>query len=96
MVRKGGLEQFTNQQGLRIKLLEAMLTEFNEGKSKSFYCLAAALLPMTDLETSLSKTEQEIRNNDTSPEDIKTEANILRRFLDSYANERGIELRLRN
>ena len=73
-----------------------MLTEFNEGKSKSFYCLAAALLPMTDLEISLSKTEQEIRNNGTSPEDIKTKATILRRSLDSYANERGIELRLRN
>ena len=96
MVKEGGLERFINQQGQRIKLLEAMLTEFNEGRSKSFYCLAVALLPIADLEASFSKAEQEIRNNSTRTEDVKTKANILRRFLNSYANERGIELKLRN
>ena len=96
MIREGGLERFINQQGRRIKLLEGMLAEFNEGRSKSFYCLAAALLPIADLEASLSKAGQETRNNSTRPEDVKTKANILRRFLNSSANERGIELRLRN
>ncbi|MFC2042320.1 DUF3795 domain-containing protein [Chloroflexota bacterium] len=96
MVKEGGLERFINRQGQQIKLLEAMLTEFNEGRSKSFYCLATALLPITDMEVSLSKADQEIRNNSTRPEDVKTKANILRRFLNSYANERGIELKLRN
>ena len=95
MIREGGLERFINQQGRRIKLLEGMLAEFNEGRSKSFYCLATTLLSIPDLEASLSKAEEEIRNNSTRPEDVKTKANILRIFLNSYAHERGIELRLR-
>ena len=96
VIREGGLEQFINQQGRRIKLLEGMLAEFNEGRSKSFYCLATTLLSIPDLEASLSKAEEEIRNNSTRPEDVKTKANILRRFLNSYAHERVIELKLRN
>ena len=95
LVREGGLEKFISQQGQRIRLLEAMLVEFNEGRSKSFYCLAAALLPTADLEASLGEAEQEIRNNSTGPDDAKARASILRRFLNSHAGERGIELRLR-
>jgi hypothetical protein len=96
MVRECGLERFINQQRQRIKLLELMLTKYNEGRSKSFYCLAATLLPIADLKTSFSKAEQEIRNSSTRSEDVKTRANILRRFLNSYANKLKIQLRLRN
>ncbi len=96
LVKEGGLEQFLKQQRQRIKLLEVMLKEFNEGRSKSFYCLASTLLPIADLKASLNKAGQEIRNNSVKPEDVKTRANILRRFLNSSASERGIELRLRN
>ncbi len=96
LVREGGLEQFINQQGQRIRLLEAMLAEFNEGRSKSFYCLAAALLPTVDLEASLGEAEQEIGDNSTRPDDVKAKASILRRFLNNHASERGIALRLRN
>ena len=95
-VREAGLEHFINQQGNRIKLLETMLARFNEGRSKSYYCLAAALLPIADLEASLGEADREITNNSAGPEDIKAKAAILRRFLNSHAAERGVELRLRN
>jgi hypothetical protein len=95
MIIEGGLGRFISQQGQRIKLLEVMLAGFNEGRSKSFYCLAVTLLPIADLEESLSKAEEEIRDNSTRPEGVKTKADILRRLLISYSNERGIELRLR-
>ncbi len=95
MVKEGGLEQFIKQQRQRIKLLEVMLKEFNEGRSKNLYCLAAALLPIADIEVSLTKAEQEAQDNSIKPENIKTRANILRRFLNSTANERGVELKLR-
>jgi uncharacterized protein (DUF342 family) len=96
LVKEVGLEQFLKKQRERIKQLEVMLKEFNDGRSKSFYCLAATLLPIADLEASLITAEQEIQRNGVKLEDIKVRADILRRLLNSYANERRIDLRLGN
>ena len=90
LVREGGLDQFIDQQGERIKLLKTMLARFNERRSKSFYCLAAALLPIHDLEASLGDAEQELRDNGARHEDIKARASTLRRLLSGHASERGI------
>ncbi len=73
-----------------------MLEEFDEGRSKSFYCIAATLLPVTDLEASLNEAKQEIDKLCIVTDDIKTRANILRKFLNGFAGEREIELRLRS
>lgn len=94
-IRERGLEEFIEQQKKRIRLLETVLKEFDEGRSKSFYCVATTLLPITDLEASLNKAEQEIRKSGINPDDIKVKAGILRKFLNSFANEREIELKLR-
>lgn len=95
-IRETGLERFLEQQRGRMGLLERMLEEFNEGRSKGFYCLAATLLPMTTLTSSLHEAEQEIMSNNIRPEDVKAKAGILRRLLNKAAEERGIELRLRD
>lgn len=94
-VRDDGVEPFITQQTRRIRLLETMLAEFNEGRSKNFYCLATALLPIADLEASMDAAEQEIRNNKTGTEDLKTRAGILRELLSSRAAEHDTQLRLR-
>jgi len=96
LVKEVGVEHFLMQQRQRTKLLELMLEEFNEGRSKSFYCLAATLLPIADIEVSLTAAKEEIHNDGIDLEAVKTKANILRKFLNSFAVGRGIELRLRN
>jgi len=91
-VKEVGVEHFLMQQRQRTKLLELMLEEFNEGRSKSFYCLAATLLPIADIEVSLTAAKEEIHNDGIDLEAVKTKANILRKFLNSFAVGRGIEL----
>lgn len=91
-IKVHGIARFIEQQQRRISLLERMLRHFDEGRSKSFYCLAATLLPIPDLETALDKAEQEIRANCIMP-DVKARA--LRELLDGLAEGAGIELRLR-
>ena len=53
LIKGKGIEQFLTQQKRRIELLELMLEKFNEGRSKSFFCIATALLPIEDLEKGL-------------------------------------------
>lgn len=94
-VQKGGLGPFLEQQKQREKLLEKMLLGYNEGRSKSFYCLAVALLPVSDIEGAIAKTEQAVKDNNISRQDIKSKAGILRNYLSTSAGARGIELKLR-
>src|SRR3989304_10020198 len=57
-IRTYGLERYFEQQSKRIELLEKMLKNFDDGRSRNFYCIAATLLQIANLEASLEKTEQ--------------------------------------
>ncbi len=94
-MRKHGIEEFIEQQGKRIKLLERMLKKFDDGRSKSFYCIAATLLPITDLKASLNETEQKIEADKIRLDDVKSKSKILKEFLNNFAAKKGIELKLR-
>jgi len=94
-IRKHGIEEFIEQQRKRIRLLETMLKNFDDGRSKSFYCIAATLLPITDLEISLNETEQKIKADKIRLDDIKTKSKTLKEFLNNFATKEGIELKLR-
>lgn len=92
-IKEHGIKKFIEQQGRRIELLETMIENFDDGRSKSFYCRAATLLSMRDLEIALNKTEQRIEADKLRSDDIKTRSKILRGFLDDFAAREGIELR---
>jgi len=94
-IRKYGIEKFIEEQRRRINMLETMLKNFDDGRSKSFYCIAATLLPITDLEASLNKTEGRIRRDKIRTDDIKTKSKILKESLNDFAVKQGIELKLR-
>ncbi|MCK4310774.1 MAG: DUF3795 domain-containing protein, partial [Methanomicrobia archaeon] len=57
-IKEKGIEKFIEQQKKRIKLLETMMNHFDEGRSKSFYCIATALLSIESLEKSLNNVEK--------------------------------------
>ena len=79
-IKDNGLLAFLEQQENRIAFLETALREYNDGRCKNLYCIAAALLSIEGLEKALSLTEQ--------GEPLKT---ILARI----AEDEGQELRLR-
>ena len=94
-IRTYGLERFVAQQRKRIVLLEKMLQSFDDGRSKSFYCIATTLLPLTDLETSVKKTEQKLKADTICFDDTRTRSKILKDFLNESASKNDVELRLR-
>lgn len=84
------------QQKQRIGLLQTMLEDFDDGKSKSFYCTATALLPMIALEESLRRAQGQIRKDKVKSGDIKARASVLRDLLDDCAAKTGVNLKLRH
>jgi Protein of unknown function (DUF3795) len=95
-IKQQGLDKFLKQQKKRIKLLEKMLKDFDEGRSKSFYCIASTLLPVAELETLIDEAEHKIKVEKVRADDTKTKAKILKELLSSFAAKGGVELKLRH
>jgi hypothetical protein len=87
------LETFLEQQHKRIHFLEFALNDCNEGRSKSFYCLASALLSVTVLECSETTAKQKITKEKVR--NIKEKSKLLKDLLKKGAREAGVELKLR-
>jgi hypothetical protein len=94
-IREHGLNAFLVQQQRRMSLLEAMLDEFDEGRSKSYYCLAAALLPVDELEVGLKEARRVVQEEGIPGGDRKSRAAVIHRILDAVAERHGVSLKLR-
>jgi hypothetical protein len=88
-IGKRGVARFVEQQRRRIKLLESMLSGFDDGRSRSFYCRAAALLAPRGLEGALRAATREIG---FPSQDAKARAKLFRALLNERADREGIEL----
>jgi hypothetical protein len=94
-IREKGWTEHGHNVKRRMDLLRKMLEGFNDGKSRSYYCIVATLLPVADLEASLAKAEEKINTDEIRSNDLKARSKILRSFLDTNAVKNGIELKLR-
>lgn len=95
LIKEKGIAHFFTQQQKRIKLLEAMLESFNEGRSKSFFCLATALLPINDIEKAMKASLNKIEDENVAQNDLKTKSKILKENLSKLAEDKSIELKLK-
>jgi hypothetical protein len=92
-IEKNGIDSYYKIQRVRMDLLVRMLDAFNDGRSKSFYCISAALLSIIDLERALEKAETTARARNI--EDRKERAMNLKQLLQEAGDREGVELILR-
>jgi hypothetical protein len=84
-----GLAEFERQQKQRERLLKAMLHEFDDGRSKSFYCVAATVFKPEELEAILLQAK-------AAPSlDVKQKAALMHSLLNEAAAKNGYLLKLR-
>ena len=93
-IKNKGFVEFIRQQENRMKILKEMLDKFNDGRSKSYFCLASALLPLQVLKKSLDSARKMIEQLGISKDDMKEKAKILRDILKSAADKENIILKL--
>ena len=89
-MEKHGLLEFEQQQKTREKLLREMLVEFNEGRSKSFYCVAATVLEIGELEAVLEEAKQKAKGLD-----VKAKSEVMHLLLEEIANKKNYLLKFR-
>ncbi|MGQ9719003.1 MAG: DUF3795 domain-containing protein [Nitrososphaerales archaeon] len=91
-IKEYGIKKFIDQQRRRIDLLETMIKDFDDGRSKSFFCRATALLEIASLKNSLGRAKQKLETDNVKSGDRKTKAKILREILDEFAVKEAVEL----
>jgi hypothetical protein len=89
LIKEYGIEKFIEQQNMRMELLETMLENFNDGRSRSFFCKAAALLDPVSLNDSLIKATDKIKVEKIKPDDFKNKAKILKTILAVDMNDQN-------
>ncbi len=92
-IREKGLDEFLPGQRERMVLLEKMLADWDDGRCRSFFCLAAAHLPPEELHIALGAAEREAAGIVLT--DRKAPAKVLKGILNKVAEKENIQLRLR-
>ncbi len=81
-IREHGIERFVREQARRIRLLEAMLSDFDDGRSKSFFCKAAGTYEMAALRAAMAHARRTIAADGIDPADRKGRARVLRTLIE--------------
>lgn len=90
LIGKHGIAAFEKDQKEREKLLKAMITEFNNGRSMSYYCIAATVLEINELRGVLTKAKK-----NSAGLEIKKKSELLHSIVDEIAERKNYYLKLR-
>ena len=88
-IKATGIEQFVEKQKIRIDILVNFLTNYDDGRSKGFFCQTCALLPVENL--------QQIHNEAKSISaniELKEKNKLVRKLITETADLLGIDLKL--
>jgi len=89
-IQKNGVNEFEKLQKMREKVLKEMLQEFNEGRSKSYYCIVATILDIGELKEALTKARK-----DSTGLEIKDKSKVFHLILGELAERKNYYLKLR-
>ena len=89
-VRNCGVDEFDKLQRTREELLKEMLQDFNEGRSKNYYCIASTVLKVEELIKVLSEAKEKSKELE-----IREKSKVLHSLIDQLAERKNYCLKLR-
>ena len=78
-----GMEAYIAEQNERVSMLQELLKKYNDGRRKTFFCLAVNILELQDIKSVMSQITDE------------TEPKVVVRLFEETAAQKGILLKLR-
>jgi hypothetical protein len=91
LVKQIGIEEFAHLLEERITFLKQLIEEYDDGRSKAYYCLAVQLLPLNDLKDILAEIIKGYPGID-----VKAGAAELHKAFNTLALQKGLTLKLRH
>ena len=88
-IKTNGIEYFIAKQKIRIDILSDLLTNYDDGRTKSFFCQTCALLPIDKLQEIHNELQRAVANVE-----LKEKSKFARKLITEFANLLGIELKM--
>ncbi len=86
-----GIKQYDLEQQEKTQILSHLLSNYNDGRRKNFFCVAVNLLELSELQEAM----KQIKSNDELPElPFKEQCSYVAEVLQNIAGKRNIELKL--
>ena len=87
-----GTERYHSELKEKMQILRYLLDNFNDGRRKSFFCMAVNLIEIEDLKSAVKEIEEEVSGKELT---VKEKAVISVEILKSAAARKNIILKLR-
>jgi hypothetical protein len=88
-IKVNGIGQFIEKQKIRIDILSYLLTNYDDGRAKSFFCQTCALLPIDKLQTIHNEAKSTLANTE-----LKERCKHIRKSITKIADLLDIDLKL--
>lgn len=89
--QRTGMEQYHSDLGKKAEILRYLLANYNDGRHKSFFCIAVNLLNVQDLKAVMEQISIKLSSGNLS---MKEKATVATRLLQSLAEQRSVVLKL--
>ena len=90
-IREHGLEEFVRREMEKQIFLRFLIDNYDEGRSKGFYCTSCQLVPVDTLKEAVAEAETKMREDTL----IRDKAKTIKAAVNSIAEILEIDLRLR-
>jgi hypothetical protein len=90
LIKTKGIYSFIKEQSVRMEILKDFLANYDDGRSKSFFCISCTLLPINVLQSSKFQAETH-----SVLLDMKGKNKLLKNALILAAEDLNIDLKLR-
>lgn len=89
--RSIGIEQYNLEQQKKTQILSYLLSNYNDGRRKNFFCVAVNLLDLSEIKEAI----EQIQSNDELPSlPLKEQSLYAAEVFQKIANRRNIKLKL--
>lgn len=86
-----GIEKYNLEQQEKIQILSHLLSNYNDGRRKNFFCVAVNLLELSELQEAMEQIEA---NNELPSLPFKEQCAFVAEAFQKLAATRNIELKL--
>lgn len=86
-----GLEQYNLEQQEKMKILSYLLSNYNDGRRKNFFCVAVNLLELSELQRALNELQS---NSELPLFPIKEQCSYVADVFQKIADRKNIKLKL--
>ncbi len=91
-IKNAGMENWLKEQKERQALLEALLQDYNEGRSMNLYCKVCARMPIDLINKALEQTKGKLAEAKLDNSDMKSRAKVFKLVIKDLALEFSINL----